>query len=393
MPTIAQHDVVVVGARAAGSATALLLARLGHDVAVVERAELPSDTVSTHELARGGVVSLHRWGLLDAVIASGVPVIRVVTFHTDEGSTSYRIKARCGVDFLIAPRRYILDTLVANAARDAGATVHMGVSVHEVVRGPDGRALGIRGRDLRGAPVEIRARFVVGADGLGSTVARSVGAPVVVDRGSPGATQYAYFSGLPWPEIEFFTRPGSYAGVFPTHGGEAAIWVCTPTTVARTARRTGTAESAFAALLRQAAPVLAAQLHKAERTSRVRGMLSAPNQVRRAAGAGWALVGDAAGHRDPVTGHGITDAYRDAELLAVALDAALRGDVEEPVALDAYERTRRQELADIFELSWRMAAYPPVPEFTELTRRLGAAVDAQAAAIAARPIPGVLLVA
>jgi 2-polyprenyl-6-methoxyphenol hydroxylase-like FAD-dependent oxidoreductase len=385
--------VVVVGARAAGSATALLLARLGHDVCVVDRTELPSDTTSTHELARTGVVSLHRWGLLDAVVASGVPEIRAVTFHTDKDCTTYRIKARSGVDCLIAPRRYILDTLLADAARRASATLYMGVSIHEVILGPGGRAVGVRGRSLGGAPVEIRARFVVGADGLGSTVARSVGAPIVVNRGATGATQYAYFAGLPWPEIEFFTRPGSYAGVFPTHHGEAAIWVCTPTGVARAARRETTADSAFDALLHQAAPVLAAQLSKAQRTSKVRGMLSAPNQIRRSTGPGWALVGDAACHRDPISGHGISDAYRDAELLAVALDSALRGEVEERAALDAYTQSQRRELTAIFELTCRMAAYPPVPEFTELTRRLGAAIDAQAAAIAARPVPGALVVA
>jgi flavin-dependent dehydrogenase len=389
----AEHDVVVVGVRAAGSATALLLARLGHDVGVVDRSELPSDTVSTHELARTGVVSLNRWGLLDTVIASGAPAIRRVTFHTDEGATTLRIKARSGVDCLIAPRRYILDTLLANAARDVGATLHLGVSVHEVVRGPRGRAVGIRGRDLRGGPVEIRARFVVGADGLGSSVARSVAAPIVVDRGATGASQYAYYTGLPWPEIEFFTRPGSYAGVFPTHHGEAAIWLCTPTAVARAARRTGTAEAAFADLLRRAAPTLAAQLQDAQRTSRVRGMLSAPNQIRRGVGPGWALVGDAACHKDPVTGHGLSDAYRDAELLALALDGVLRGRLEEPVALQAYESTRRRELAEIFDLTCQIAAYPPVPEFTELTRRLGAAIDAAAAIIAARPEHDALLAA
>lgn len=393
MPTIASHDVVVVGARAAGSATALLLARLGHDVVVVDRTELPSDTVSTHQLARPGVLALHRWGLLETILASGAPAIRQVTFHNDEGSATYPITSKSGVDCLMAPRRYVLDTLLCNAARNAGATVHMGVLVHEVIRGPGGRAAGVRGRTEQGAPVELRARIVVGADGLGSTVARSVGAPIVVDRGAGGATQYAYYTGLPWPGLEFVTRTGSYAGVFPTHHGEAAIWLCTPTTVARAARRRTTAESAFARLLAQAAPALAAQLTDAERTSPVRGMLSAPNQIRKAAGPGWALVGDAATHRDPVTGHGISEAYRDAELLAVALDAVLRGQLDEAAALDAYERTRRREGADVFDLTCLMAAYPPVPEFTDLARRLGAASDAAAAALAARPAPGALLAA
>jgi 2-polyprenyl-6-methoxyphenol hydroxylase-like FAD-dependent oxidoreductase len=393
MPTIAHHDVAVVGTRAAGSATALLLARLGHDVVVVDRTELPSDTVSTHQIARTGMVALRRWGLLDTVIASGAPALRHVTFDGDDGVRTYAIKEKSGVDCLVAPRRYVLDTLLADAARQAGATLHMGVSVTEVTAGAGGRATGLVGRGHDGEPVEIRARFVVGADGLHSRVARSVGAPTIVDRGSPGAAVYAYFAGVPWPAIEFITRPRSYAGVFPTHHGEAAVWICSPTESVRSARRGRSAEEAFSAQLATAAPELSERLREARRTSPIRGMLRAPNQIRRAVGPGWALVGDAACHRDPVTGHGLSDAFRDAELLAVALDAVLCGDIEEPVALAAYERTRRRELADIFDLTCRIAAYPASAEFTELTRRLGTVIDAAAAAIAARPTPGALLAA
>jgi 2-polyprenyl-6-methoxyphenol hydroxylase-like FAD-dependent oxidoreductase len=385
------HDVVIVGARAAGAATALLLARLGHDVVVVDRTDLPSDTISTHQLARTGVVALHRWGLLDAVLASGAPPIRQVIFHTDDGPVTRTIKDKAGVDCLLAPRRWVLDTLLADAARRAGATVHFGVTVTGVALDDTGRACGVRGHDRSGEPVELQARFVVGADGLTSRVARAVGAARLVDRGALGAAQYAYFTGLPWPAIEFFTRPRSFAGVFPTHHDEAAIWICAPSTSALAARRGATAEAAFAAQLEQAAPELARRLGRARRTSPVRGMLRAPNIIRRSAGPGWALVGDAASHRDPVTGHGLSDAYRDAELLADALDRALRGSAEEPAALACYERARRRELTEIFDLTCALAAYPPVPEFTELNKRLGAAIDAEAQALAARPLPGAAL--
>ena len=133
------------------------------------------------------------------------------------------------------------------------------------------------------------------------------------------------------------------------------------------------------------------RLRDAARTSPVRGMLRAPNQIRRGFGPGWALVGDAAYHRDPVTGHGLSDAYRDAELLAVALDAALTGAAEEREALDGYEQARLRESAEIFDLTCALAKYPPVATFIELNRRLGAAIDAEAAALAARPVPGAVL--
>src|SRR4029453_5446441 len=109
------HEVVVVGGRVAGSATAMLLARLGHAVGCVDQASFPGDTVSTPSIARSGVVQLRRWGLLDEVLASGAPAIRQVTFNAAGESTSRTIKDKAGVDLLVAPRRYVLDTLLAAA--------------------------------------------------------------------------------------------------------------------------------------------------------------------------------------------------------------------------------------------------------------------------------------
>jgi flavin-dependent dehydrogenase len=118
-------------------------------------------------------------------------------------------------------------------------------------------------------------------------------------------------------------------------------------------------------------------------------MLRTPNIVRRAHGPGWALVGDAGYHRDAVTGHGLSDAYRDAELLAVALHQVLRDQADEDTALTGYQAQRDRALRDLFDLTCALAGYPPVPEFVDLQKRLGAAIDLEAAELAARPIPGV----
>jgi 2-polyprenyl-6-methoxyphenol hydroxylase-like FAD-dependent oxidoreductase len=384
-----RHDVVVVGARAAGAATALLLARFGHDVVVVDRAVFPADTVSTHQVARTGVVALHRWGLLDAVLASGAPAIRQVSFTAAGESITRVIKFKSGVDLLIAPRRYILDALLADAAARAGADLRSGVAVDGVCLNDAGRATGVYGRDRSGAEVEIAARFVVGADGLGSRVARSVGAEMIEHRGDRSAAQYAYFGGLPWPGIELIAAERALAGVFPTHHGQACVWVCTPTADARAARtRAASRAEAFTALLGRAAPELAARLRSGRRMSPVTGMLRNPNLLRAAHGPGWALVGDAGYHRDPITGHGLSDAYRDAELLAGGLDAALRGDVDETSALAGYQYERDQALREVFELTCALAGYPPVSEFVELQKQLGQAIDTGAADLFARPMPG-----
>jgi flavin-dependent dehydrogenase len=181
----------------------------------------------------------------------------------------------------------------------------------------------------------------------------------------------------------------SFAGVFPTHDGQACIWVCNPTADANAVRRGARSRvEAFGELLERSAPQLAGRLRQARRTSPVQGVLRQPNQVRQAFGAGWALVGDAGYYRDAITAHGISDAFRDAELLALALDQALDAGAEDDAALAGYQRQRDQGLREIFEITCRLAAYPPVPTFVELQKQLSAAIDREAAALAARPVPG-----
>jgi 2-polyprenyl-6-methoxyphenol hydroxylase-like FAD-dependent oxidoreductase len=219
-------------------------------------------------------------------------------------------------------------------------------------------------------------------------VARSVGAEIIEDRGDDGAVQYAYYTGLDWDGIELIVADRALTGVFPTHEGQACIWICNPSTDAHQARRRAAhREEAFTTSLHRAAPGLAERLRAGRRTSRVTGMLRSPNHLRTAHGPGWALVGDAGYHRDAITGHGLSDAYRDAELLATALDQALRGENEEGAALAGYQRRRDEALRDIFDLTCALAGYPPVPEFVELQKKLSAAIDVEAAAVAAAHVP------
>lgn len=382
------HDVVVVGARAAGASTALLLARMGHDVVVLERAQFPSDTLSTHGLSRSGVVQLARWGLLDDVLASGAPAIRQVTFHVGGESMAHRVKDRAGVDHLVAPRRHVLDPIVADAASAAGADVRYGVTVTGVRQDDHGRVTGVCARDAAGETFEIDARVVVGADGLRSRVARSAGAPLLDVRPATGAAHYAYYAGLPWDGIELFIGDGALVGVFPTHGGEACVWVCSPIESALAARRgTDSLDAALDLLVAQGAPALAERLAGATRTSAVQGIVGMANQVRRAHGPGWALVGDAAYHRDAVTGHGMSDAFRDAELLAGAIDTGLHGDADLDAALAGYDEQRTAALGEIFDITCILASYPPRSVFVEQQRRLSAAIEAESSWLAARPVP------
>src|SRR6478735_5736943 len=378
------HDVIVVGARAAGAATAMLLARRGHDVLVVDRAELPSDTLSTHSIARSGVVQLDRWGLLDRVLASGAPAIRTIAFHAGDTCTVRQVRPHAGVDLLVAPRRRVLDAILADAATAAGATLRTGVHVRGTSRADDGRVTGVWGHDADG-PVELRARLVIGADGVRSRIARSVAAATVEDRPAGGATHYAYHEAPAWTSTELYVGHRALSGIFPTHDGQACIWTCLPRDEAVAFRHDATDPSvAFDSMLRRAAPELAERVATTPRMSVVRGAIGLPNHLLRAGGPGWALVGDAGYHRDPITGHGISDALRDADLLADAVHGILRGELEEATALATYQRTRDRMLREVFEITCALAQFPPLDEFVELQRALSVAIDAEAAVLADR---------
>jgi 2-polyprenyl-6-methoxyphenol hydroxylase-like FAD-dependent oxidoreductase len=380
------HDVIVVGARCAGAATGMLLARQGLDVVVVDRARSPGDTLSTLGISRGGVVQLSRWGLLDAVLAGGAPPVRRVSFHVGGVDQARTVKDRAGVDLLVAPRRYVLDALLADAAGAAGAEMRFGTTVGGVVRGPDGRVRGVLTRDADGTTGVLSARYVVGADGVRSRVAEAVGAPVIEHHPADNATFYAFFDGVGRDAFEFHVADGALAGVFPTHDGRACVWLCCRGRATQALRGAGDGRTAaFVDLVAAVSPALAARLRPDAAASPVRGAVGLPNHVRRAWGPGWALVGDAGYHRDPITGHGITDAFRDAEVLATALGRHLRDGAAEGPALDGYERRRDAALRPVLDITRALTRYPDAGRIVALQKRLSQVLEAEAEALAALP--------
>ena len=394
-PRTVTADVVVVGARVAGAATATHLARAGHDVLMLDRGAFPSDTVSTHVIARSGMVLLSRLGVLQQLVEEGAPPLRRVEFASRLGSVQRDIKDRYGTDFVLAPRRYALDDVLQRTALAAGARLREGFSVDVVLIDVTGRAIGVHGHDERG-PVDVRAAHVVGADGLSSRVARCLGAQPTVVRPAFGACQYAYFAGA-WDAVEYHLGDGVFAGVFPTHGGEACVWAITPEAVARRYRNgrrgghghptRGGADAALAHLLRDRLPDLADRLGPGSQQGPVRGMLRMPNHFRRAHGPGWSLVGDAGYHRDAITGHGISDALCQAELAAAAIEASLRCPSQEAEALADYEGHRDRMSLPIFETTVALAAFPDQTTFIELQRRLAVEIDELAEELYGRPLP------
>jgi len=372
------YDVVVVGARVAGASTAMLLARAGLRVALVDRGTYGSDTLSTHALMRAGVLQLSRWGLLERVVAEGTPPVRSVTFHypgTEPVHVS--IKPSSGVAALYAPRRHVLDRILVDAAAAAGADVQFGTTVTGLLRDEHDRVAGVRG--IRGTAgdreVRLGAAVTVGADGIRSVVAREGGARVVRQGRAAGAVLYRYASGLPAAGYEWAYGASAAAGLIPTNDGRTGVFVSTTPQRMKALRRSGT-DAAFRALVARAAPALQERVAAAGETGRTRGWSGVPGFVRRSSGPGWALVGDAGYFKDPITAHGITDALRDAELLADEILEAVAGGTPEPVALCRYQATRDRLSHRMLEATEAVAAYDwDIDRVQRLLRQVSSAMS------------------
>jgi flavin-dependent dehydrogenase len=381
------YDVVIVGGRAAGASTALLLARAGLRVAVVERSRRGSDTVSTHALMRAGVLQLSRWGLLPELVAAGTPAIGRTAFcYADGEEARVTLRATPGVDALYAPRRHLLDRVLVDAAAAAGADVLHETPVVGLLRDGDGRVLGVRLPAADGGEAAIRAGLTVGADGLGSLVARAVGAPLLSRGRAASAVLYRYVEQVPSTGYVWAYGDSAAAGLIPTNADQTCVFVATTPARMRTLRRDG-AEAAFDGLLEAVPAALSDAVRAGGPSGRLHGWRGAPGQVRRSYGAGWALVGDAGYFRDPITTHGITDALRDAELLSDAVLEGLGGG-SPIVALARYEATRNRLSKALFEVTEAVCEYDWNGEqIRGLLRRVSSAMSDELDHLSARPQP------
>ncbi|GAB3065562.1 NAD(P)/FAD-dependent oxidoreductase [Intrasporangium mesophilum] len=375
------YDVAVVGARAAGASTALLLARAGLKVLLVDRAAYGTDTLSTHALMRAGVLQLCRWGLLERVISASTPPVRQATFRYDSRVIRVPIKATHGVSALYAPRRTVLDPILVDAAVAAGADAQFGVAIADVVRDRTGRVRGLVGRRRDGQAFRAEARIVVGADGIRSTIADRVGAAFDRVGSGVGSTTYGYWPGLQVDGYEWNFRPNASSGVIPTNGGMACVFAsATPRRIGRGGART------IVEILSAVDPDLGARLAEAPPPS-TRTFTGLRGFVRRSWGPGWVLVGDAGYFKDPLSAHGITDALRDAELLVRAIVGALDGDSERD-ALEDYQTSRDSLSRNLFEVMDVISGHRWTDgEIGDLLLKLSAAMTAEVDVLAGLGTP------
>jgi flavin-dependent dehydrogenase len=374
------YDAIVIGARCAGSPTAMLLARQGHRVLLLDKATFPSDTMSTHHVHPPGVAALERWGLLQRLEATGCPPVETYSFDFGPLTISGSPQPIDGVARGYCPRRTVLDQLLVDAAAEAGAELRDGFTVDELLTS-DGTVTGIRGHARGGAAVTERARVVIGADGFHSLVAKTVRPAQYNQRPTQCVAYYAYWSGLPVDgyDITIRAEEGRAWGAFPTHDDLTVLVFGWPVEEFH-ANRGDIEGNMFATL--DLAPEFAQRVRSATRESKFVGSADLPGYFRMPYGPGWALVGDAGYHKHPITAMGITDAFRDAELVADAFSERRWYD---------YLRTRDGDALPVYDMTDDFAQLqPPPPQMLELVaamhgdqEAMDAWISVQAATLAA----------
>ena len=348
------YDVIIIGARCAGSPTAMQLARRGHKVLALDRDTFPSDVVSTHALTGDAVPRLISWGLIDDVLATGVKPLRKVTFRAFGMAIENDLPDGA---YGLNPRRYALDNVLAGAARAAGAEIREGVSVQELLFDGD-TVVGVRARS-GDTTFEERAKIIIGADGKNSIVAKTVKPEEYNCHPGTTAGYYSYWSGIPYTGTELMVMPGKAAFVFPTNHDMVCLGV------------EFTAAQHFEEWRKDPEPKIyetydefgiGERIRGGKREEKIFGIRWPGDYYRKPFGPGWALVGDAGFLKDPILGQGINDAFRDADLLADAVDAALTGRETMEAALAGYQAKRDEASFPFYEMNHEMSKLNPTPE-------------------------------
>ena len=351
-----RYDVIVVGARCAGAPTAMLLARRGHKVLLVDRSRFPSEMPHGHFIHRHGPRRLHDWGLLDRVIATGCPPSTTITMDTGDICLVGRDLVVDGVAAGYGPRRAALDMLLVEAAVEAGTELREGFAIEEYLT-EENRVVGIRGQDCsRGSRVTEHAAITVGADGRGSLLARTVRAAEYEFVPALMCWYFSYWSG-DLRGLELYVRGKRAIFAHPTNDSLFAVFVGFPIGEQRAVQ--ADLEWQFMAAV-DLAPNLADLVRSGERVERFYGAANLPNFLRTPCGPGWALVGDASCHKDPYLALGICDAFRDADLMSDAIDRQLSGARRHDLSMADYEQRRNEATMADYRMNLELAQFKPL---------------------------------
>ncbi len=371
-----EFDAIIVGARCAGSATAIALAGRGLHVLVIDSARFPSDTLSTHLLWPSTLAEIHALGALPAVEEAGAPRLPIAEAILDEIGWRTGYSPVSGIDYGMCLRRSHLDDALVRTASSLGADIRQQCRATGLIS-DDGRVTGIRYTDPDDHERAAIAPIVIGADGRKSVVAREVGAQTPLISSRSGRSCYFAYWTDPREDLRHIASQWRVDGLlgtaFPCDDGQTLCLLQPPVELddAFHGRKVTDAYRAGVAAL----PGLARRLEGAEMVSRVRSCTGIESYFRRSSGPGWALPGDAGHFKDPVTAQGIRDAYRYGRLLGERLAPILgsRGGPD-PEAVDAataeWAARREQDCVEIYQWTNVLASgSPPSPLEYELYHR------------------------
>jgi 2-polyprenyl-6-methoxyphenol hydroxylase-like FAD-dependent oxidoreductase len=351
------YDVIVVGARCAGAPTAMLLARRGYRVLMLDKSTFPSDAVSTHYLHLPGVVKLRNWGLLDRVLASGCPKIHQITLSISGIVLSGMSPEWDGIRYGIAPRRTVLDEILFDGAVEAGVEAHTGFRVEEILV-TDGRVTGVRGHERDGSSLVATAPLVVGADGIHSLVAKTVQPEEYLSTPPGTAVWYTYWAGTDFTDQVFARVDGHEVFVVPTNDGCVNVLAGVKHREFQNFRKD--VEGNYHKTL-DLFPELADRIRAGRQVEPFYGTRYTRQWMRHPYGPGWVLIGDSGYHKDPVAGIGIADAFRQVDVLVDAIDDGLAGRRDITEAFADYHAWRDETFRDYFEYICRMATLDEYP--------------------------------
>ena len=368
-------DVVVVGGRVGGSASAIPLARAGRRVIVLERGRVASNTLSTHGLFPAGVNELQTLGALDRVLAHDPPKMRWYVVHHLGYTVKQPLRPVNGFDYFLCVGRPHLDAALSETAVEAGAEVREGSRVTDLVWEGD-RVAGVRYTPTRGGTAkEIRAKLVIGADGRRSTVAGLVGEATPY-RGSKNARGFAYWYmddpmlDSDWRHAMPLWRIGETVSIVAgMPEGRMAVILMGPAENIAKFRQDPVAM--WERILRENRH-LAARVDGATNPSRLFTAAELTAFFRRSSGPGWALAGDAGHFKDPILAQGIRDGMEFGRRLGESAEPALDSPADLDAALTAWEATRDKSCLPTYHFANRETCIrPEQPLMTEALRWFG----------------------
>jgi len=377
------YDVIIVGARVAGSTLAYELSQAGYEVLLVDKSEFPSDILSTHNFFNNSLAILREMGVLDRLLQTGTPLYKRAVVQFEDAVIDGEFPEVDGESECLCIRRVHLDQILfEHAASQPRVTTIEGFRVTEIIR-EGNKVTGITGVHRSGETKAFTAKLVVGADGRNSTVRKLVNSAQLMAVPTDYASYVGYFSGYKQEgdlHVELYKIKDKLVIVFPTSDQLYVLGVMFPLDDQNWSERfTSSPEAAFRELVDSgfADSPLPARLSQSTLVGKVRGLRGYDNDWHQGMGAGWALVGDALSFKDPAVGQGMHDALFSARILTEVLSQHDSWDAEWEQMAQMYQSLTETKMMPRYHMACQITKNAPfTPEQTMVNHFIAAHPEA-----------------